>query len=157
MTLSLSNLKPYRRSIQRRKIVGRGLGTGHGTYSGRGIKGQKARSGGKIPATFEGGRMPLQRQMPKKRGFRSLHIKPTTLDLTTLNKFFKTGDTINPKVLFNKGILKSSNVEVKILGSGELTFALNLEKVLVSEVARTKIEKAGGKVIGIPLVETKQK
>ncbi len=144
--LKLSNLKPYKGATKRRKVVGRGVGSGHGTYSGRGAKGQKARAGSSIPIGFEGGRMPLHRQIPKRRGFKSRNPKATVLDLTQLNNKFSNGETVNPKILFNKGLIKSANQTVKILGSGDLRKSLNLEKVLVSAKARESITKAGGKI-----------
>ncbi|OGE74229.1 MAG: 50S ribosomal protein L15 [Candidatus Doudnabacteria bacterium RIFCSPLOWO2_02_FULL_42_9] len=144
--LKLNELKPYKGATKRRKVVGRGVGSGHGTFSGRGAKGQKARSGGNIPAGFEGGRMPLQRQIPKQRGFKSIHIKATVLSLDDLNNKFNSGETVNPKILKNKGLVKSASEEIKILGVGEIKKALTLEKVIVSGAAREKIEKAGGKI-----------
>lgn len=144
--LNLSQLKPYKGSTKRRKVIGRGVGSGHGTYSGRGAKGQKARSGSSIPIGFEGGRMPLHRQLPKLRGFKSLNEKAAVLDLKQLSDKFNNGETVNPKILFNKGLIKSSNQEVKILGEGELKKSLVLEKISVSAKAKEKIEKAGGKI-----------
>lgn len=144
--LKLHALKPYRRATKRRKVVGRGVGSGHGTYSGRGAKGQKARSGSSIPVGFEGGRMPLQRQLPKKRGFTSRNAKATAVNLSDLKDKFQAGEIINPKTLFNKGIIKSSGTLVKILGSGEITKALSFEKMKVSKSATEKITKAGGKI-----------
>lgn len=145
--LKLSELKPYRRSTKRRKLLGRGVGSGHGTYSGRGAKGQKARSGSSIPVGFEGGRMPLHRQLPKRRGFTSRNVKAAPFNLAELEKIFNSGETVNPKTLFNRGLIKSSTSPVKILSSGELKKALTFEKVMVSVSAKAKIEKAGGKVI----------
>jgi large subunit ribosomal protein L15 len=145
--LKLSELKPYKGSTKRRKVVGRGVGSGHGTYSGRGAKGQKARSGGSIPVGFEGGRMPLHRQLPKRRGFTSLHEKAQTLNLKDIAALFNAGQTVNPKELFNRNLIKSAQGSVKILGEGDLTKALTFEKVMVSEQAKAKIEKAGGKVV----------
>lgn len=144
--LTLSNLKPYKGSTKRRKVVGRGVGSGHGTYSGKGAKGQKARSGGKIPIGFEGGNMPLQRQIPKKRGFTSRQPKAQVVNLTALSAKFQTNETVNPKMLYNKGMIKSFTEPVKVLNVGEITKALTFEKVEVSESAKAKIEKAGGKI-----------
>lgn len=144
--LKLSELKPYKGATKRRKVVGRGVGSGHGTFSGRGSKGQRARSGSSIPVGFEGGRMPLQRQIPKRRGFTSRNVKPAVLNLDDLNEKFKAGETVNPKILLNKGMIKSSSDEIKILGQGELTKALIFEKVLISLQAKEKITKAGGKI-----------
>ena len=143
--LKLSQLKPYKNSTKRRKIVGRGVGSGHGTFSGRGAKGQRARSGSSIPVGFEGGRMPLQRQIPKRRGFTSRNAKPEVLNLNDLNDKFSSGETVNPKILFNKGLIKSAQNEVKILGHGDLKKSLTFEKVKLSAQAWQKVEKAGGK------------
>lgn len=145
--LKLSEVKPYKNSTKRRKVIGRGLGSGHGTYSGRGAKGQKARSGSSIPVGFEGGRMPLHRQMPKRRGFTSRNDKAQPVKLSLIADKFQANQTVNPKELLNRGIVKETTVEIKILGDGELNKALTFEKVLVSESARAKIEKAGGKII----------
>jgi large subunit ribosomal protein L15 len=148
--LNLSNLKPYKGSTKRRKVVGRGVGSGHGTYSGKGAKGQKARSGGKIPVGFEGGNMPLQRQLPKKRGFTSRSPKAQVVDLKEISAKFEAKETVNPKMLYNKGIINSTSDPVKVLNNGEITKAITFEKVMVSASARTKIEKAGGKIIEPP-------
>jgi len=145
--LKLSELKPYKGSTKRRKVVGRGVGSGHGTYSGRGAKGQKARSGGSIPVGFEGGRMPLHRQIPKRRGFTSRNEKAAGISLDTLEAKFNANQTVNPKELLNRGLIKSAQSPVKILGQGELKKSLTFEKVMVSESAKAKIEKAGGKIV----------
>jgi large subunit ribosomal protein L15 len=145
--IKLSELKPHKKSVKRRKVVGRGLGSGHGTFSGRGAKGQKARSGASIPAGFEGGRMPLHRQTPKRRGFTSRRIKPTGINLSKLSEKFTVNQTVNPRELFNRNMIKKPSGTVKILGEGEINKALTFEKVMVTAPAKAKIEKAGGKVI----------
>ena len=142
----LHELKPYRRSTKRRKVVGRGVGSGHGTFSGRGAKGQKARSGSSIPVGFEGGRMPLHRQMPKLRGFKSLNTKTVALTLDRIEAKFNAGQTVNPKELANRGMIKSHMLPVKIVGEGELKKALTFEKVLITKSAAEAITKAGGKI-----------
>jgi large subunit ribosomal protein L15 len=144
--LKLSELKPYKGSTKRRKVIGRGVGSGHGTFSGRGAKGQRARSGSSIPVGFEGGRMPLHRQIPKRRGFTSRNPKAVVLNLDDLNEKFNTGEKVNPKILVNKGMIKSAQDEIKVLGSGEIKKSLTLEKITVSTQAKEKIEKAGGKI-----------
>lgn len=151
--LKLSNLRPYKGATKRRKVVGRGVGSGHGTFSGRGAKGQKARTGGQIPVGFEGGNMPLHRQLPKRRGFKSRTPKAQLVNLKVLSDKFESGATINPKILVNKGLVKSAQDAIKILGDGEISKSLNFEKILVSAQARAKIEKAGGKIAEI--AETK--
>ena len=90
--------------------------------------------------------MPLHRQTPKRRGFTSRQAKDTVVNLSNLEKMFKAGDTINPKILMNKGLIKSSDVRVKVLSMGDIKIALNFEDVLVSAPAKLKIEKAGGKI-----------
>ncbi|MGE5392263.1 MAG: 50S ribosomal protein L15 [Candidatus Saccharibacteria bacterium] len=147
--LKLSELRPYKGAGKRRKVIGRGVGSGHGTFSGRGAKGQKARSGGKIPVGFEGGRMPLQRQIPKKRGFKSLNLKAMGVNLSAIAGKFNAGQTVNPKELLNRGLINDTMAPVKILGNGEITKALTFEKVEVSVSAKGKIEKAGGKITEI--------
>lgn len=144
--LKLSNLKPYKGATKRRKVVGRGVGSGHGTFSGRGAKGQKARSGGKIPVSFEGGRMPLHRQIPKQRGFTSMNPKAQVVSFKSLSDKFESGATINPKTLQTKGLIKNASAPVKILSDGEIKKSFVFEKVLVSAAAKSKIEQAGGKI-----------
>lgn len=143
--LKLHELKKHPKSTHRRKVVGRGLGSGHGTYSTRGGKGQTARTGhSKMPANFEGGRQPLVRQMPKLRGFRALTTSATPLSLTKLN-VFNDNDTVDLPALKAKKLVDLSVTKVKIL-KGEIKKKLNV-KLPVSASARAEIEKAGGKVI----------
>src|ERR1041385_3692653 len=106
--LKLHQLKKHPKSTHRKKVVGRGLGSGHGTYSTRGGKGQTARTGhSKMPAGFEGGRQPLIRQMPKNRGFRGLNEKATAVSLNRLS-VFADGELVNLKALQKKGIVKAT-------------------------------------------------
>lgn len=144
--LNLSNLKPARKK-KARKRVGRGLGSGHGTYCGRGIKGQKARSGGSIPPGFEGGRMPFIRQIPKVRGFKAVHPKPEIVSLEDVFKVFPDGDIVSPKNLFDKGLTKSLRSQVKVVGKTEsMDKKLEFKNIKLSAGAKAIIEKAGGKV-----------
>lgn len=145
--LKLSELKPKTGSSKRRKIVGRGVGSGHGTFSGRGAKGQKARSGSSIPVGFEGGRMPLHRQIPKKRGFVSRNPKAVIFDLAKIDKHFSSGESVNPKTLYAKRLTKDRTLRVKILSEGKLNKSLTFDKVKLSQLARQKVEQAGGKVV----------
>ena len=143
--LKLHQLKKHPKSIHRRKVVGRGLGSGHGTYSTRGGKGQTARTGhSKMPAHFEGGRQPLVRQMPKLRGFKSLSLKAVALSLNKLN-IFNDGDTVDLKALRAKRVIDDSVSRVKIL-KGEIKKALSVN-LPISAGAKAEVEKAGGKVI----------
>lgn len=142
--IKLHELKVYKGSRKRRKVVGRGLGSGHGTFSTRGIKGQRARKSGNTRPGFEGGRQPLIRQMPKLRGFKSPHPKAVSITLSQLNKF-SDGDVVTVQSLLGKKIIKSSS-SVKILASGEIKKKLEV-KVPASAAAKQAIEKAGGKTV----------
>lgn len=142
---TLSNLKPKIRK-KASKRVGRGAGSGTGTYSGRGIKGQKSRSGGKLRPGFEGGRTPLIRQVPKSRGFKSIHPKSQPVNLFELDQKFKDGESVNAKSLLKSGLIDSQNQPIKILGKDGLSKKLQIENLKVSKAAKTAIEKAGGKV-----------
>src|ERR1041385_8777300 len=103
--LKLHQLKKHPKSTHRKKVVGRGLGSGHGTYSTRGGKGQTARTGhSKMPAAFEGGRQPLVRQLPKSRGFKAISDKTFALSLSELN-VFNDGDMVNIKSLKDKRVI----------------------------------------------------
>ncbi len=143
--LKLHNLKKNPKSIHRRKVVGRGLGSGHGTYSTRGGKGQTARTGhSKMPANFEGGRQPLVRQLPKLRGFRALTAKATVISASKLN-VFDDGDIVDLKSLKAKGLVDTLAFNVKIL-NGEVKKKLTV-KLPASASTKAAIEKAGGKVV----------
>ena len=143
--LKLHQLKKNPKSIHRRKVVGRGLGSGHGTYSTRGGKGQTARTGhSKMPATFEGGRQPLVRQLPKSRGFRALNGKATPISLSELS-IFKDGDMVTLQSLKDKGLVDDMVTKAKIL-NGEIKKSLTI-KLPASASAKEAVEKAGGKVI----------
>ncbi len=142
--LKLHNLKKRADSTKRRKVVGRGLGSGHGTFSTRGGKGQTARTGhSKMPARFEGGRQPLIRQLPKHRGFKSLTAKPFALDLSRL-KVFSDGDVVTLAALKAKGLVPARYETVKVL-AGAISKKLTV-KVPASASAKAAIEKAGGTV-----------
>jgi large subunit ribosomal protein L15 len=143
--LKLHNLKKHPKSIHRRKVVGRGLGSGHGTYSTRGGKGQTARTGhSKMPVNFEGGRQPLVRQLPKLRGFKALNSKHVVIALTKLN-VFNDGETVDLKALKQKNLVDVSALKVKVL-NGEIKKKLTL-KLPVSASVKLAVEKAGGTVI----------
>lgn len=143
--LTLSNLKPKQKK-KTRKRVGRGLGSGHGAYSGRGIKGQKARTGGSIPPGFEGGRMPLIRQLPKRRGFKSFWPKAQALDLGSLVQGFATGEIITPQSLRSRGLIADAKRPVKILGKSKITKKLEFQGIKFSASAREAVAAAGGKI-----------
>ena len=131
---------------KRKKIVGRGPGSGRGKTSTRGQKGQKSRSGASIPAWFQGGQTPLYRRVPK-RGFKNtkFRIEYATINLSDLNKFFFFWDIVTPELLKEKGIIKKQLCGVKVLGNGELEKKLTIKANRFSSSAVTKIESAGGK------------
>jgi len=145
--ISLNN----RVKINKKKIrVGRGIGSGKGKTSGRGVKGQKSRSGVAIKS-FEGGQMPLYRRLPK-RGFNSIGKKNIAiLNLNMIQshidkKRFKSSDVINTNLLKKLNLINKNSVKLKILGSGEIKDKINIEADLASKSAVQKLEKAGGSI-----------
>lgn len=144
MTFGLQNLKPFAGSRTRTKRVGRGNASGRGTYSGRGQKGQRARSGGRKGLTLFGLKRILQ-SVPKKRGFKSLASRPSIVNLKSLNEL-EPNSHVDPKFLLERGLVRDIKNGVKILGDGDLKVALTVSDCLVSQGAKEKIEKAGGKV-----------
>jgi large subunit ribosomal protein L15 len=129
-------------SKKTRKRVGRGNGSGLGTYSGRGMNGQSSRSGGKRKAGFEGGQSSFLRKMPKLGGFTNINRKdyfPVNIDL--ISKLYKEGETVNIETLIEKRVIKKAQL-VKILGKGEISFPLTIEAVNISESAKAKLTKA---------------
>jgi len=152
--LNLSNLKPAQ-PRKERKRVGRGLGSGKGRYSGRGLKGQKSRSGShKMRAGFEGGQNPLYMRLGKLRGRTSKDALPVgphrtstaPVNVAALEERYEAGADVTPESLVEKGVLKNTRTDVKILGNGELTKKLSVTAHAVSATAREKIEAAGGTV-----------
>ena len=132
-------------STKARKRVGRGPGSGSGKTSGKGHKGQNARSGGGVRPGFEGGQLPLYRRLPK-RGFSNAKFKTTyaVINLSDLNKF-ENGSEITPELLKEMGILKNQLDGVKVLGNGTLEKKLVVKAHKFSNVAKEQIEKLGGK------------
>lgn len=143
--MKLDELKPAVSKVKRNR-VGRGMASGNGKTSGRGHKGQKARSGGGVRRGFEGGQTPLYRRLPK-RGFSNAKFttRYATINLDDLNKYFKDGDVVTPEVLKEKGILKNQLSGVKVLANGTLEKKLTVKANRFSSVAVSKIEAAGGK------------
>lgn len=147
MILKLHHLKPSAGSKHRPKRVGRGDASGHGTFSGRGSKGQKSRTGGTRRLQQKGLRR-LLLATPKLRGFKSLYPKPAIINLEALEAKFRDGDKISPQILKEKGIIGKIEAGVKILGNGELTKKLEIVGCQASQSAKEKIEKAGGTICG---------
>jgi len=145
----LSNLKYAEGSRKKRKRVGRGEGSGHGTQATRGMNGQRSRSGSKTRAWFEGGQMPLQRRIPK---FGFTNIFKQTYQIVNLNALQRIANenkiekVINLVELKNLGLISNLKKPVKILGKGELKAKLNLEVNAISQSAKEKIESAGGSI-----------
>lgn len=135
------------RGIKGKKILGRGIGSGHGKTAGRGTKGQGARAGGSLRAGFEGGQMPLYRRVAH-RGFSNMPFKVEyqVVNVGELNRF-ADGDTVSPESLRAKGLARKRGVPVKILGGGELARKLTLEVPKVSASAREKILALGGSIM----------
>ena len=143
--MELHELAPIAGSTQVGKRKGRGTGTGNGKTAGRGHKGQKARSGGKIRVGFEGGQMPLYRRLPK-RGFKNRNTQEIVgINVEALNRF-EDGAEVTIAALVESGLVSNPKDGVKILGNGELTKKLTVKVTAVSEGAKAKIEAAGGTV-----------
>lgn len=139
-------LHPAPGSKKAAKRFGRGYGSGHGGYAGRGCKGQKARSSVDLPRGFEGGQIPLTKRLPQKRGFNNVFkVEYSLISLSQLN-VFKPNSEVNAETLFATGIIKSMAKPVKILADGELEQPLSVKVDKISAAAKTKIEAAGGKV-----------
>ena len=118
MTLSLNTIKPKKGSQKKRKRLGRGNASGLGTYSGKGIKGQKSRSG--VSNLKRLGMKHILLKTPKKKGFKSQKPKNQIVNILDINKNFKDGDTITPKILQKKGLVDNIKIDIKILGKGNL-------------------------------------
>lgn len=145
----LHNLTPFKGSRRKTKRIGRGLGSGHGAYSTRGVKGQKARSGGSAGLKARGMKQ-LIRRIPKLSGFRSIHEKPKSINLSRLEELFNAGEKITPRILIQRGAIKAPKggkiVAVKILSEGTLSKSFTIVGCSVSAGAKEKIEKAGGSI-----------
>ena len=166
--LNLSNLGPAQ-PRKARKRIGRGLGSGKGRYAGRGIKGQKSRSGShKMPAGFEGGQMPIDMRLGKLRGNTSADAMPIgpfrthtqPVNVGDLEQRFDVGAEVTPEALKSSGLVRKLSVDVKVLGEGELTKQLSVSAHGFSKSAIEKIEAAGGSVTwlrGEPVKKKKKK
>lgn len=152
--LGLHNLKKSAGSTHRKKRLGRGNASGHGTYSTRGLKGQRARSGGRGGLVQKGVRGYLLR-IPKNRGFKSLRVQPQAISLAAVERLFAAGASVNLKTLRSHGLITASTKFVKLIGTSEtLKKNLTVKVHAISAGARTAIEKAGGTVEIIPAKNT---
>lgn len=144
--LKLNNLGAPKGANRDRKRLGRGTGTGQGKTAGKGHKGQKARSGGGIPAWFEGGQMPLNRRLPK-RGFTNIFRKTFQLvNLDAINERFEAGATVDAQALALAGLIKHVDRPVKLLARGRIEKSLQIEVAKASEAAVAAVQAAGGSV-----------
>jgi len=144
LNMRLDELRPAPGSNKKRKRVGRGDGSGHGKTSGRGHKGQGARSGGNVQPGFEGGQMPLQRRLPKRGFHNPFRIEMAVVNVAQLEGL-PTGSEATPETLALQGLINGKKRQVKILGEGSLSKALTVRAHGFSAKAKEKIEAAGGK------------
>lgn len=143
--MNLDNIPTIKGATHPTKRLGRGEGSGHGKTSGKGHKGQKARSGGGIRIGFEGGQMPLYRKLPR-RGFNNKNFK-VSYQLVNVGQLEKLeGDTVDRESLIKAGLVRDNKQGVKLLGDGEVSKAYTINVCKVSETAKGKIEAAGGKI-----------
>ena len=142
--MKLHELSKVEGSTHRRKVVGRGPGSGHGKTSTRGEKGQKARSGGGVHIWFEGGQTPLYKRLPR-RGFSNARFakRYAIINVSDLNRF-KDGDVVTPELLKEAGLVKKELNGIKVLGNGKLVKKLTVKANLFTNSAITKIEELGG-------------
>ncbi len=143
-------LSPATGSKKDRKRVGRGNGSGHGTYSGKGCKGQKSRAGNnKVRPGFEGGQLPLIKRLPRKRGFTNIfRVEYEVVNLSSLN-VFEAGSEITADKLVEAGIIKNTRKPVKILSHGDLNQALTVKADKFSAAAKARIEACGGTAVEV--------
>jgi large subunit ribosomal protein L15 len=146
--MRLHDLRPAEGAHKQKRRLGRGYGSGRGKTAGRGTKGQKARSGGKVPPWFEGGQTRLAKRLPKARGFvNRFRVEYEIVNVEDLNRF-EAGATVTTETLVAIGLVKADEKRpIKVLGDGRLKRALTVRVAKVSAGARTKIEAAGGTVV----------
>ena len=151
--MKLNSIKDSKGANQEKKRIGRGIGSGTGKTSGKGHKGQKARSGVAIKG-FEGGQMPIHRRLPK-RGFNNINRVPNVeLNIEKIEKLIDTKlidpkKVINHKSLMEIGLVKSENSKIKLLGKGEIKNKINIEVTSTSSAAKEMVEKMGGSVLTV--------
>ena len=145
--MEMQDLRPAYGSTSTRRRIGRGIGSGLGKTAGKGHKGQKARTGGKIRRGFEGGQTPLYRRIPK-RGFNNsvFTTEYAIINVSDLEKF-DNGTVVNMELLLNEGMIRNPKSGLKVLGNGNLTKTITVEAKKVSNSAREKIEACGGKTV----------
>jgi large subunit ribosomal protein L15 len=141
--MDLSNLKPPKGAKHSKKRVGRGQGSGNGKTAGRGHKGAQSRSGYKFKRGFEGGQMPLHRRVPKRGFHNPFRVEYEIVNLDTLSERFEAGTVVTPELLLERGLV-TGNLQLKVLGRGDLAKALTVRAHKFSGKAAEKIGAAGG-------------
>ena len=139
-------MKPPKGARKARKRVGRGDGSGYGSYSGRGVKGQKSRSGGGVKRGFQGGQLSLLKRLPSMRGFTNIFRQEYSVVNLDQLEALPADTVVTPDLLVEVGFVRNLNLPVKILGRGELETALTVSAQRFSKSAKEKIEAAGGRV-----------
>lgn len=143
--MHLHDLKPAEGSTHRRKVVGRGPGSGHGKTSTRGHNGNKAR--GQVNPNFEGGQTPLHRRLPQVRGFKPVNkIYFAVINVGVLDELFEAGTVVTPEALLQQGVIRNLHEPIKVLGDGEIGKPLTVQAHRFSQSAREKLTTAGGTV-----------
>ncbi len=146
-SMKLHELRPAKGSKKKRTRRGRGDASGYGSFSGRGCKGQNARTGGGVRIGFEGGQTPFIQKMPKKRGFNNINRKEyAPVNLGKIDMFFSDGDVISYESLVEKKLARRNSLPIKILGNGSLTKKLTFQGLSCSSSVKEKVEKCGGKI-----------
>ena len=141
------SLKSPEGSKKNRKRVGRGDSSGSGSYSGKGMKGQKSRSGGGVRPGFEGGQLPLIKKLSALRGFNNIFRREfIPINLNTISKLYEKDNEISPETLVEKNVLKDTKSPIKILGDGEINFSVKVTAHKFSRSAKDKIIAAGGTI-----------
>ena len=147
MVLRLNDLRPAPGSRRQRKRVGRGNASGKGTYSGRGLKGQRSRAGRDYNSVFEGGAMSMMRTLPRRKGFKApFRVETQAVNVVDLDRRFSDGDTVEAEALVAVGLLRRAAQRFKVLAGGEITTTLHLRVERISPAAQAKIVAAGGSV-----------
>ena len=147
MVLRMNDLRPPPGSRRKRKRVGRGNASGKGTYSGRGLKGQRSRAGRDYNSVFEGGAMSMMRTLPRRKGFKApFRVETQPINVVDLGRRFAEGAAIDAEALVAAGLLRRANDRFKILAGGEIDHAVHLRVERISAAAEAKITAAGGSV-----------
>ena len=142
-------MRPPKGAKKNRKRVGRGDGSGNGTYAGRGLKGQKSRSGSSSMIKFQGGQLSLLKRLPSIRGFTNVFRQEYSIVNVDQIALFPEGSEVTPEMLMQVGFVKNLNLPVKVLGRGDIDVAVSVSAHRFSAAARSKIETAGGATVVI--------